>query len=114
MKHLLDPPFSTYAQSSEKSSFYPPVHTHICANYEVRNVGFSENFEYALNGWCYFVTFNFEIHTTLFKYLNKVLTLFTSTVDYIVTYPNETEVLSKPIARRCSVKKLSLIISQDS
>ena len=50
MKYLLDPPFSTYAQSSEKSSFYPPVHTHICANYEVRNVGFSENFEYALNG----------------------------------------------------------------
>ena len=52
MKHLLDPPFSTYAQSSQKSSFYPPVHTYICANKEVRNVGFSENFADALNGWC--------------------------------------------------------------
>ena len=50
MKHLLDPPFSTYAQSSQKSSFYPPVHTYICANNEVRNVGFSENFADALNG----------------------------------------------------------------
>ena len=44
MKHLLDPPFSTYAQSSEKKQFLSSgTHTRICANHEVRNVGFLEN-----------------------------------------------------------------------
>ena len=40
-------PFSTYAKFSEKLTFLTPW----CAYQGVRNVSFSENFAYVLNGW---------------------------------------------------------------
>ena len=46
--HLL----STYAKFSEKLTFLTPlISTHTCAYRGVRNVSFSENFAYVLNGW---------------------------------------------------------------
>ena len=49
---LRDHPFSTYAKFSEKLTFLTPlIRTRMCAYQGVRNVSFSENFVYVLNGW---------------------------------------------------------------
>ena len=43
--------FRTYAKFSEKNNIsYPLIRTRICACQGVKNVSFSENFAYALNG----------------------------------------------------------------
>ena len=45
------PLFSTYTKFSKKTNIsYPLIRTRTCAYQEVRNVSFSENFVYVLNG----------------------------------------------------------------
>ena len=45
-------PFSTYTKFSEKLIFLTPlIRTRTCTYQGVRNVTFSENFAYVLNGW---------------------------------------------------------------
>ena len=54
---LRDHPFSTYAKFPEKLIFLPLIRTHACTCQEYvcvsggKNVSFSENFAYLLNGW---------------------------------------------------------------
>ena len=45
-------PLSTYAKFSETTNISKPlIRTRMCAYQGVRNVSFSENFAYVLNGW---------------------------------------------------------------
>ena len=54
---IRDHPFSKYAKFSEKLTFLPPDthtyswHVHACVRIRGKNISFSGNFAYVLNGW---------------------------------------------------------------
>ena len=66
-------PLSIYAKFSEKLTFLTPWYTHTCAYQGVRNVSFSENFPYVINGW--------PLHA--FCLQNKLLFVMHAAVTYV-------------------------------
>ena len=57
-KRLWSHPLSPYAKFSEKTNIYNSlIRTRTCAYPGVRDVSFSENFAYVLNGWPLFIFF---------------------------------------------------------
>ena len=85
-------PFSTYVKFSEKLTFLTPWYA--CAYQGVRNVSFSENFAYVLNGWPLKLIqiWNLERKTNLDKSMKSLL--------------------SEAAIRRCSSKYVFLKISR--